>query len=130
MKCFALNNHKRVRGQLAVRPPDRLSTEWEIRCRYANYFKLSVLLKSLARLGVSYGLSIVAVDCTPPTVVRQCQTGNSPLEGGEGRQALGDVPVGECRLGCLRDIPPGTEAVPAPFEGGIVPRQAAAAVWD
>jgi hypothetical protein len=39
------------------------------------------------------------------------------LEGGEGRQAQGDVPVGECRLGSRRDIPPGTEAVPPPWKG-------------
>ena len=73
MKCFAVNDHKRVRSRLALRPPDRLSTDWEIRCRYANYFKLPVLLKSLARSGVAYGLSLTAADCTPPAAKRALQ---------------------------------------------------------
>jgi hypothetical protein len=57
-------------------------------------------------------------------------SGQFPLEGGEDRQAQGDVPVGEGRLGSHRDIPPGTEAVPTPFKGGILPHTAATAVQD
>jgi hypothetical protein len=45
---------------------------------------------------------------------------NSPLEGAEGRQAQGDVAVGACHLGSHRHIPPGAEAVPTPFKGGLV----------
>jgi hypothetical protein len=62
--------------------------------------------------------------------MRQSQTEHSPFEGGEGRQAQGDVPVGKGRFDSGRDIPRGTEAVPTPFEGGIVPRKAATAVQD
>ena len=62
-----------------------------------------------------------------PPVLRQCHTGNSPLEGREGRQARGDVPVGEHRHGSCRDIPPGTEGAPTPFKAGILPRNAATA---
>jgi hypothetical protein len=53
-----------------------------------------------------------------------------PWKGGEGRQARGDVPVGQRRLGCCRDIPQGTEAVPTPFQGGFLPRNATTAVQD
>jgi hypothetical protein len=43
--------------------------------------------------------------------------GNSPLEGGEGRQARGDVPVGERRVASRRDIPREPKRFPPPSKG-------------
>lgn len=47
--------------------------------------------------------------------------GDSPLEGGEDRQAQGDVLVGEYRFDICRDIPREPKRFPPPFMGESLP---------
>jgi hypothetical protein len=131
--CFVIGIRLPPQGEDWPLPALPFHEAESVRFRYGSRVCLPRLrqrncpLSTLVRLHVRWAIYMVSTSQLTRSA-RLCLA--HPLEGGEGRQARGDVPVGECRLDGRRDIPPGSEAVPTSSEGEIVPLKVATAVQD